>query len=62
MKVALFLLAVSAGVLAVTKARGYPFNARRLSAEAPPSPPLPRWVRIEYKWLMAPRSFRQGPR
>ena len=62
MRAALFLLALSAGVLAMTKARGYPFNTRRLSADAPRSPPLPRWVLIEYKLLMAPRRFMQRPR
>ena len=55
MRVALFVLAVSAGVLGVAKARQYPFNARGLSAESPPSPPLPRWVLIEYKWMMTAR-------
>jgi hypothetical protein len=56
MGVALLVFMVLAGALGVAKARRYPFNARGLSAESPPSPPLPRWVRIEYTWLMVPRS------
>ena len=49
MGVALLVFSVLAGALGVAKARRYPFNPRGLSAESPPSPPLPRWVRIEYK-------------
>jgi hypothetical protein len=54
---ALFVLAVSAGVLGVAKARRYPFDSRRLSVKAPPSPPLPRWVLIEYRWMLTPRKL-----
>ena len=57
MGVALLLFTVLAGALGVAKARRYPFNARALSAESPPSPPLPRWVHIDYEWLMAPRRL-----
>jgi hypothetical protein len=57
MAVALLVFMVLAGALGVAKARRYPCNARGLSGESPPSPPLPRWVRFEYKWLMAPRRL-----
>ena len=57
MGVALLVFMVLAGALGVAKARRYPFNTRGLSAESPASPPLPRWVHIDYEWLMAPRRL-----
>ena len=48
----LTLLAIAVLLIAVTKARRHPFSAKKLASEATPTPPLPRWVRVEHRMLM----------
>ena len=57
----LTLLAVAVLLIAVNKARRHPFSAKALASEARPTPPLPRWVGVEYRMLMCGKKAGPPP-